>query len=193
MQILRASDYRTTPWKNGGGVTTEIIVNPPGAGLEDFDWRVSMATIASDGPFSRFPGIDRTLAVLDGAGLRLMIGEGPAVLLTAQTQPFDFVGDLPTRSELVRGPITDLNLMVRRDSFARRMTRLTLDAPKSIVVGARIALLFCAEGVLGVETPEGVATLAPRDALCCNGGSTIWGLNPETVGLAYVLEVEDHF
>ncbi len=53
-----------TPWKNGGGVTREIVCQPPGAGLAAFDWRVSIATIASDGPFSLFAGIDRVITLL---------------------------------------------------------------------------------------------------------------------------------
>ena len=61
MRILRAPDYRVMPWKNGGGTTTEVAVSPEGAGLDHFDWRISMARVEQDGPFSTFPGIDRTL------------------------------------------------------------------------------------------------------------------------------------
>jgi hypothetical protein len=60
--LLRAADHRTMPWKNGGGETTEIAVSPPHAGLADFDWRISMAKVASDGSFSIFPEIDRTFS-----------------------------------------------------------------------------------------------------------------------------------
>ena len=49
------------PWKNGGGCTTEIAIAPPGASLDAFEWRISLATIAASGPFSAFPGVDRTL------------------------------------------------------------------------------------------------------------------------------------
>ena len=62
--ILTASSYRRMPWKNGGGETVEIAVSPEGAALSEFDWRISMATVATDGPFSIFPGIDRTLSIL---------------------------------------------------------------------------------------------------------------------------------
>ena len=58
------------PWKNGGGSTTQIAVFPPDAGFEDFDWRISLATIAEDGAFSEFPGVERTLAlVVPGIGV----------------------------------------------------------------------------------------------------------------------------
>jgi environmental stress-induced protein Ves len=69
MRKLAPPSYRTMPWKNGGGTTIEIARSPEppeGAGLDDLDWRVSMARVDGPGPFSRFEGVDRTLAVLDG-------------------------------------------------------------------------------------------------------------------------------
>ncbi len=69
MRILRAADHKRMPWKNGGGETVEIAVAPQDAALGDFDWRISMATVAADGPFSIFPGIDRTLSILSGSGM----------------------------------------------------------------------------------------------------------------------------
>ena len=68
MLILRAAGYRVMPWKNGGGTTTEVAVSPDHAGLEDFDWRISMARVETSGPFSSFAGIDCTLSVLEGEG-----------------------------------------------------------------------------------------------------------------------------
>ena len=60
MRVLRAADYPRMPWKNGGGETAEILVEPAGAPLDSFDWRLSMARVAADGPFSLFPGVERT-------------------------------------------------------------------------------------------------------------------------------------
>ena len=54
-----------TPWKNGGGLTREIVCMPHGGGLDSFDWRVSIAHIASNGPFSTFPGVDRVITLLE--------------------------------------------------------------------------------------------------------------------------------
>ena len=87
MRLLRASDHRRMPWKNGGGMTVEIAVSPEGAGIEDFDWRVSMAFVEQDGPFSIFPGIDRTLAVLSGDGIVLHIaGQDDVTLLSTASR-----------------------------------------------------------------------------------------------------------
>ena len=70
MRLLPAAGHRRMPWKNGGGETVEIAISPADAGLDGFDWRLSMATVATDGPFSVFPGIDRSLAVIRGAGIQ---------------------------------------------------------------------------------------------------------------------------
>ena len=101
MRILRAGQHRRMPWKNGGGETTEIIASPEGAGLDEFGWRVSMASVAADGPFSRFPDIDRTLCVIQGEGLALTIAGKPEVVLTAGFAALSFPrrcrGDIASR------------------------------------------------------------------------------------------------
>jgi environmental stress-induced protein Ves len=124
MRIIRAGECKTTPWKNGGGSTTEIAVGPAGASLENFDWRVSMARVGSDGPFSDFAGIDRTLAVVKGNGLVLTVGEDAPVTLSSGSDPVSFVGDTPTSARLTAGEITDLNVMTRRDRFRHRLLRI---------------------------------------------------------------------
>src|SRR5450631_1775638 len=150
MRILRASDHNTTPWKNGGEVTTEICVSPAGAGLDDFDWRVSMAKVASDGPFSRFSDTDRTLAVLSGQGIELAVADALPVMLTPSTPPFFFPGDATTQARLLDGPILDLNVMVRRNKYGHSVTRLSLNAPRTLVVQASQCVLLCAEGELRI-------------------------------------------
>ena len=74
---------RAAPWKNGGGSTTEIAIAPLGAGFDDFDWRISLATITASGPFSSFPGIDRSLMLVDGDSVQLTLDGTRKVLLNA--------------------------------------------------------------------------------------------------------------
>ncbi|WP_295959475.1 HutD family protein [Rhodoferax sp.] len=102
-----------TPWKNGGGTTIEVVCQPPGAGMDSFDWRVSIATIAAAGPFSAFPGVDRVIMLLDGAGVRLFGGAIDHRLDTPSV-PFVFSGDVALGCELLGGASTDFNLMTRR-------------------------------------------------------------------------------
>lgn len=112
-RLLQPADYVRMPWKDGGGQTTEIASHPSGATLAHFDWRVSIADVAADGPFSSFAGVDRTLALLAGAGMRLT-GATHATELRAPYEPYAFSGDDATSCALVDGPVRDFNLMVRR-------------------------------------------------------------------------------
>lgn len=124
MRIIRAADCRTMPWKNGGGTTTEIAVSPEGASLSDFDWRISMAHVGQDGPFSTFPGIDRTLSVLTGNGIRLAFGDGETATLDRSSPPFFFAADRAVDGVLIDGPIDDLNVMSRRGAWKHSVERL---------------------------------------------------------------------
>jgi environmental stress-induced protein Ves len=102
-----------TPWKNGGGTTREIVCQPAGAGMDSFDWRISIASIAAAGPFSAFPGIDRSITLLDGAGVHL---QGPGIdhRLDTPGAPFAFPGDVALDCSLLGSPSTDFNVMTRR-------------------------------------------------------------------------------
>lgn len=103
------------PWKNGAGVTREIVRQPSDASLDESDWRVSIAEVTSDGPFSIFPGMDRTIVLLDGPGLHLR--SRCAALdhrLDTPGQPLRFGGELQTEARVLGGPSEDLNVMTRR-------------------------------------------------------------------------------
>lgn len=102
-----------TPWKNGGGSTREIACWPPGAGLDDFDWRVSVANIDSSGPFSRFLGVDRVIVLLEGNGAYLQ-GDGVDHRLGVPLQPFAFPGEAAIDCTLLGGSSSDFNVMSRR-------------------------------------------------------------------------------
>ncbi|MCS0504509.1 HutD/Ves family protein [Ancylobacter mangrovi] len=142
MRLLRAGDHIVMPWKNGAGATTQIAIAPPGASLDGFDWRVSMAGVVEDGPFSTFPGIDRTLAVLEGEGIVLEVEGAPPRRLTGEGEPAVFPGDVPTRAALIGGPITDLNVMSRRSRYAHRLARRIVDAPVTLAPSSGIMLVL---------------------------------------------------
>ncbi len=111
MRVIMPAEYRAMPWKNGGGVTTEIYVSPP-SGV--FDWRVSIATVNADGPFSTFAGYERHIMTLTGEGMVLDI-EGRGRFTLKPLQPFSFSGDAQVHGLLAHGAVLDFNLMVRRD------------------------------------------------------------------------------
>ncbi|WP_312797642.1 HutD family protein [Tianweitania sp.] len=163
MKILRAADYRRMPWKNGKGETTEIAVFPPNAGLDDFEWRVSMADVVEDGPFSTFPDIDRTLSVLQGEGIELAVSGQEEVRLDRDSEPFAFPADTHTSARLIAGPITDLNVMTRRGAFRHTVRRGTLDDLGDL--DAELTLLLCHEGEIDLVTGGEKIELKALDAV----------------------------
>ena len=165
MKILRGADHKRMPWKNGGGETVEIAVSPPDAGLAGFDWRVSMATVAADGPFSVFPGIDRTLSILEGDGMHLFIEGRAPVLLTQESDPFFFPADVSVSAELTDGTITDLNVMTRRDRLRHNVLRLAVDGRQELPLTGEQSLLFCHRGHTDVNLAKDKIALVAGDAM----------------------------
>jgi len=142
-RILTPADHRRMPWKNGSGVTTQIATYPTGADLDSFDWRVSIADVATDGPFSRFPGVDRILVLLAGAGIRLS-GAGHDADLRTPHEPYGFSGDDAVEGSLVAGPVRDFNLMLRRRRARGSVTVVRAAAGR--VPAARFRLSYAAAG-----------------------------------------------
>ena len=153
MAIIRFDSLVAAPWKNGGGVTRQIACHPPGSGLDGFDWRLSTAEVAQDGPFSRFEGIDRRLYILHGNGLELRFADGPQRL--TKGGHVDFAGEAAVFGALVNGPVSDFNIMVRRDRVRMRAERLRIDGAQAIAHGWGAAALFVLAGDVAVT--EGVA------------------------------------
>jgi uncharacterized protein len=153
IQRLDRRHGRQMPWKNGGGSTCELAIAPAGAGLDDFAWRISCARVASGGPFSRFAGIDRSLAILEGAGLELMLNGQPS-----QLRPGDpvlrFAGEDEAGAELLDGPVEDFNLMTRRSAWRHRLQMLRLDGAQTLSNDADILLLYCHSGRLVVQLAD---------------------------------------
>jgi uncharacterized protein len=114
MRIIRAAEFHEQPWKNGGGTTLEVAISPEGADFDSFDWRVSMARVQGNGPFSRFSSVDRTIAVLEGAGLLLHVSDRGIVRVDRASPAYSFPGELAIESSLIAGPVLDLNVMSRR-------------------------------------------------------------------------------
>jgi environmental stress-induced protein Ves len=120
MKLLGASDYRVMPWKNGSGTTTELFA--AGSAPDGFDWRVSIATVASDGPFSRFEGCDRHIACIEGEGFDLRGGPAGEIAVLPDLVPRSFSGDWHIFGRLRSGACRDFNLIARRDLYQSSLT-----------------------------------------------------------------------
>lgn len=146
MRKLDAGGYQVMPWKNGGGVTTQLAVFPHGAGLDTFDWRISTAQVASEGPFSLFPGIDRSLAVIQGHGLVLTDADGECCRMGEGSEPFIFRGEQRIDAQLKGGPVVDFNVMTRRAACSHRLEVIALQGAWRCTPQADLMLVYVAQG-----------------------------------------------
>ena len=156
--ILRLDDCPARPWKNGMGRTRELAVVPAGAGMDDFLWRVSVAEVDSAAPFSAFPGIDRTIVLLEGEGFVMALDDGRTHALTEPFAPFAFRGEAQVSVTLAGGATRDFNLMVRRDR-ARGGIRVWRHGDHARLQGQTV-MLYCARGRLELDGE----VLGPGDA-----------------------------
>jgi len=146
LRVIRASAHVVVPWKNGGGAATAIVAQPEGAGFDAFDWRLSGARVAQDGPFSIFPHIDRTMLILRGPSITLHGVPGAPRTLTPASPPFEFAGDLAVHAVVPAGPIDNLNLMVDRRRFASATRRIDIADVLTLAPPRGVVLVYCEVG-----------------------------------------------
>ncbi|MCU8017972.1 HutD family protein [Shewanella sp. SM72] len=149
IQLIRYQDCPSTLWKNGGGSTKQLLISPINAEFTEFDYRISIASISSNGPFSSFIGIDRQLVILKGDGVELSInshertkqinglGAGEKISgntdtteykrLTPTDSPFCFTGETSITSQLLGSDVIDFNVMTKRGAFKAHTQRLSFD------------------------------------------------------------------
>ncbi|OYT93307.1 MAG: hypothetical protein CFE43_03405 [Burkholderiales bacterium PBB3] len=174
--IVSLADVVATPWRNGGGVTRELVVWPPQG---EWQWRMSVAEVESSGPFSRFEGVQRWFAVLSGAGVELDI-EGTRHTLTADSAPLTFDGAAATDCQLLNGATRDFNLMVR-GSVARTAARSApcpppaLRAPPLPAQNALPPSLL--DGASGVEPSMRRITESNRFVVDAPKVIAVWAIN----------------
>jgi len=144
MTIVPYDQLKAVPWKNGLGITREIAVEPPGASMDDFAWRVSIADVDTASPFSVFPGIDRTIVLLIGDGFVMTLDGERTHALTAPCAPFAFAGEARVEVTLAGGATRDFNLMVRRGSATGVID--VLHGAGSYAPGADTVLVHLAQG-----------------------------------------------
>ncbi|MCW0001443.1 HutD family protein [Pararhizobium sp. YC-54] len=168
MRVLRAADHRRMPWKNGGGETVEIAVFPPEADLAAFGWRISMATVASDGPFSVFAGIDRTLSIIEGEGMELDIAGRKPVVLTRASAPLPFPADAATSARLVSGTIVDLNVMTRRGQWTHQVEKRIVEGQHHLDAEGGVTMLLSL-GNMRIEGGDHAEELGRLDCAVLEG------------------------
>ena len=138
--MVLLSDVLPIPWRNGGGITRELIAWPD---PQNWVWRISVAEVASDGAFSSFYGVQRWLSILTGVGVSLHMGSEDIELfeLGTNSDPLAFDGATPVHCILLGGPVQDLNLMLRADGHLGHMRRIS-GVERTVITDAKIIAIY---------------------------------------------------
>lgn len=159
-RVVRVADRVRLPWKNGRGTTEQIAIGPDGATVQDgFDWRLSVANIEEDGPFSPFPGVDRTLVNLSPTGIDLVAPEG-SFALGERFAFASFPGEWAIEGRLRHGPVRDLNVMTRRAACRHAVDVRRVDGPVALGGSPGVAVVLDGRAIFGKKR-----VLGPGDAV----------------------------
>ena len=144
------------PWANGGGTSYEIASDRNEAGK--WAWRLAMAPVNEDGPFSRIECVNRFLTVVEGAGMLLSVDRKKLQCLPMQVVRFR--GDAITDATLTDGPIMDINLMVRRKEADGEMAIVSEVGPLEVA-----SIVVAVGGSAQVQCGDSTIDLEPHDSI----------------------------
>ncbi|SEH80002.1 hypothetical protein SAMN05660691_01522 [Rheinheimera pacifica] len=162
LEIITPEQWQTQRWQNGGGITHQLCRQDDANGML---WRLSIAEVASDGPFSRFDNIDRIILLLTGEGFCLHgVGDNPQVL-DAPLMPFSFAGETTIHCSLVNGAVRDFNLMTRRDAVQAQLQVLTISSAVQTLPLSPQTLIYIASGSVNAVLGEKRITLEAQHTL----------------------------
>jgi environmental stress-induced protein Ves len=170
-RVVPANEYRRERWRNGAGWTREIAAEPGDGG--EWVWRLSIAEIEQDAPFSRFSGIDREIVLLAGNGVRLRFDDGSVHALEPPHGRLRFSGEAGVQGELIDGPTQDFNLMWRRDAIDAQLWHRPLVGPMVIFAdpGTTWAVHLLA-GQARFADDSGLPPLAAGDSALLRAGDS---------------------
>jgi environmental stress-induced protein Ves len=164
--MLKSKDYTRSPWKNGGGIFTDIAdAHRPGNPARDWDsllWRFASTPIVAPGPFSHMPGIDRLQMVVGGRGLVL---RSPAQEFD-EREPFTavrFTGEMEIVTVLEAGPVEVVNLMGRRGAADIALDAIRQPGERSLLAGTH--LVYAAQGACRVRIEAEDFAMSHQDTL----------------------------
>ncbi len=172
LRVIGPSDYRRVPWKNGGGITQDVLLLPDGASHDDFDVRISLAPIVEEGPFSSFPGIDRHITRLSANALSLAFAQETRALNRLEPLYFDSV--LQPRSLLPEGPAEVINVMTRRGRWhAQVMPATGGNGPLLAAPEGGLVMLHAVTGTWQVGNAAGSVLVRPGETMLAGDAQTL--------------------
>ena len=152
-KIYSPQSFQTLPWRNGLGSTVELLAETPNKN-EAFSWRLSIASVANDGPFSDFSGYDRTLLLLEGSGITLNKPNGVFKVLNSSLDYANFKGEDLIDATLHDGPIKDFNIMTLRSICTSSVTAIDETSESLLNINADKLIVYSIKPVniqIGLE------------------------------------------
>jgi environmental stress-induced protein Ves len=190
-RIIHKSAFLEMPWANGAGVTTELFVHKDEHSGRIL-WRLSVAGVDTDGPFSHFPGYDRILVLMAGHGLRLNHADDTRHELDKVYDLAVFPGDVATHATLCGGPVKDFNVIVDRAGFRSAVTVVQAGGT-CVRVAADVLAVFAVDNDLEIVDPGRVGYRVSRaDLLLVDGPrSGDWAFSGATAIVTRICAVRD--
>lgn len=172
IDVRRLSSVPAEPWRNGGGVTRTLATNGT-------QWRISVAQVERDGPYSRFDGIARVSFVLRGNGV--MLRHGSSVARLAPFKAVEYDGGKEWNASLVDGPVTALNIMT---VAGRYRTTINALAAATIVPPGRVAIVIALDSGLRYSEPgtSGAGIVEPGEFMVVSSVDRTLRLEPDARG-----------
>jgi environmental stress-induced protein Ves len=187
-ELLTAEDYVSVPWRNGRGVTSEIAREPFTG--DDFAWRVSMASVVEDGPFSNLAAHNRVIVALDGEGFSLVHPRLDRSVLLGSLEPYEFSGDWETNCQLRGGPVRDFNVITARTRASARVEVAIGTRMHHFDCRGRTLLAYCVRGALVTEPTSRVhAFVVAGETLRVDGGDHVIVSGEDVDSAAILIEI----
>ncbi len=150
-------------WRNAAGETREICTFPPAK--RDFYWRASFTSIAANGEFSLFPGMERIVTLLEGGEMFLESADRFNHTLKP-LQPFSFAADLVVKAKLTAGQMSmDFNIMTRLDVCK---AKVRIAERTFTTFGSRGGVVFVINGACSLPTRARAGSMAGTPCGFCN-------------------------
>lgn len=187
IQIVRFAQTTRQRWRNDGGWTREIARH---GDADEWHWRLSLADVEQDGEFSLFPGIEREIVLLSGAGMAFEFADGERAMLTPESPRLRFDGGRKLHSRLLAGATTDFNLMWSPAHYHAQMwLRPLVGASTLFAASSQTWVLHMISGTAQLQDADN-QQLQSGDTLIFRGGQSRSRQRLEAIGNAVLICLE---
>lgn len=184
IEIISPTQFKTVPWKNGKGETIEMAINSSGT-LDDFDWRLSMASVVEDGIFSNFSGYTRNLILIAGDGINLQHNDSKIDKLTHLLDYATFDGGNKTVGNLPSGEITDFNVITRSKSISASVACLK-NQQNYNVENAELCFIYSLQETFQLNDGNSTSTIPAQHLVKISENNAKMSINGEQIIVVYL-------